>query len=89
MSDEVLPHFTAEMKRYNARRRFRAGIMAAKAISGLTVHSVKKKSSGVNALEVVTATAAVKESTETPASPTEAVTIPGAPLSPATPVAPV
>lgn len=84
MSDEALPHFTAEMKRYNARRRFRAGIMAAKAISGLSVHSVKKKSSGVNALEVVHAT--VKESTETPASPTEAVTIPGAAASPAAPV---
>lgn len=82
MSDEALPHFTAEMKRYNARRRFRAGIMAAKAISGLTVHSVKKKSSGMNALEVVAG--APKESTDTPASPAHAV--PGAAASPAAPV---
>lgn len=34
----MLPHFTAEMKRYNARRRFRAGIMAAKTISALSGH---------------------------------------------------
>lgn len=69
MSDEALPHFTAEMKRYNARRRFRAGIMAAKAISGLAVHSVKKKSSGVNALAADAVNAAPKEIAETPAAP--------------------
>ncbi|TYZ59269.1 hypothetical protein PybrP1_007626, partial [[Pythium] brassicae (nom. inval.)] len=84
VSDQALPHFTAEMKRYNARRRFRAGIMAAKAISGLTVHSVKKKkSSGMNALEVV-AGAPAKESADAPASPTT-LAVPGAAASHAAP----
>lgn len=36
VSDEVLPHFPSEMRRYNARRRFRAGIMAAKTVSTLS-----------------------------------------------------
>ncbi|KAF1318650.1 Camk/camk1 protein kinase, partial [Globisporangium splendens] len=87
VSDEALPHFTTEMKRYNARRRFRAGIMAAKAISGLSVHSVKKKSS-IDAAVAVAATgegsALPKESAETPASPT--APLPGAAASVAAPV---
>lgn len=45
MSDDALPMFTAEMKRYNARRRFRAGIVAAKTISALSGHSTKKTGS--------------------------------------------
>ncbi|RHY39605.1 hypothetical protein DYB38_009191 [Aphanomyces astaci] len=36
-SDKQLPSFTTEMRRYNARRRFRAGIMAAKAIRGMSL----------------------------------------------------
>ena len=34
------------MRRYNARRRFRAGIMAAKAIRGMSSLSVKKEGEG-------------------------------------------
>jgi calcium/calmodulin-dependent protein kinase I len=82
VSDEALPHFTAEMKRYNARRRFRAGIMAAKAISGLSVHSVKKKSSIDGAVAVAgEGTAASKESVASPTAP-----LPGAAASVAAPV---
>lgn len=62
VSDEALPNFTAEMKRYNARRRFRAGIMAAKTLSVL---SVKKNNSGMGHLED-----SVKEAHRSAASPT-------------------
>ncbi|KAG9406675.1 hypothetical protein AC1031_002995 [Aphanomyces cochlioides] len=43
-SDKPMPSFTAEMRRYNARRRFRAGIMAAKAIRGMKL--LQKKGDG-------------------------------------------
>ncbi|POM65038.1 CAMK/CAMK1 protein kinase, partial [Phytophthora palmivora] len=43
VSGDALPHFTQEMKRYNARRRFRAGIMAAKTIASLGMHSTQKR----------------------------------------------
>ncbi|GLD92136.1 hypothetical protein PINS_up000669 [Pythium insidiosum] len=49
------------MKRYNARRRFRAGIMAAKTISALS----GKKHSNPQVSH-----AAVKHAEATPASPT-------------------
>ncbi len=45
MADTQLINFSAEMRRYNARRRFRAGIMAAKAIRGMSHLSVKTHSS--------------------------------------------
>ncbi|OQR92379.1 protein kinase [Achlya hypogyna] len=38
--DTQLTSFTAEMRRYNARRRFRAGVMAAKALRSMA--SLKK-----------------------------------------------
>ncbi|OWZ22298.1 CAMK/CAMKL protein kinase [Phytophthora megakarya] len=44
VSGDALPHFNQEMKRYNARRRFRAGIMAAKTIASLGLHTQKKMS---------------------------------------------
>ena len=43
-SDKPMPSFTAEMRRYNARRRFRAGIKAAKAIRGMKL--LQKKGDG-------------------------------------------
>lgn len=76
MSDDALPHFTAEMKRYNARRRFRAGIVAAKTISALSGH-VSHATSAVPKTPLVAATPesgdvrdASKVAEQTPATPT-------------------
>jgi len=94
VSGEILPHFTQEMKRYNARRRFRAGIMAAKTISAL--HSIQKRVSasdfeppaaaiaGVGLGALKTAPPAAKEGEATPvAAP---VATPAAAAAPAAPV---
>lgn len=71
MSDEELPHFTTEMKRYNARRRFRAGIMAAKTISSLSVSSVKKRTSASDVAHSIAATSLRSASVAAPASVVE------------------
>lgn len=72
MSDEALPHFTTEMKRYNARRRFRAGIMAAKTISSLSVSSVKKRTSASDVGHSLAAATALRSaSVAAPASVAE------------------
>ncbi|KAG1690851.1 hypothetical protein DVH05_027453 [Phytophthora capsici] len=57
VSGDALPHFTQEMKRYNARRRFRAGIMMAKTITAL--HSIQKRVSASDFEPPVAAIAAV------------------------------
>ncbi|RLN05693.1 hypothetical protein BBJ28_00005440 [Nothophytophthora sp. Chile5] len=83
VSGDALPHFTQEMKRYNARRRFRAGIMAAKTISAL--NSAQKRAStsdfepplgavaavGLTAVkpDQVPAQTSAKEGEATPAAP--------------------
>ncbi|KAL4130230.1 hypothetical protein PRIC2_006236 [Phytophthora ramorum] len=94
VSGEVLPHFTQEMKRYNARRRFRAGIMAAKTISAL--HSIQKRVSASDFEPPTAAIAAVGLGALKPAAPAakEGETTPAAvpvviPETPPAPAAPV
>lgn len=70
VSDEALPHFSVELKRYNARRRFRAGIMAAKTISSLS--SKKRTSTGDVDHAVITRAAAAAAAPVVVAAPTPA-----------------
>ncbi|KAG2921885.1 hypothetical protein PC114_g5476 [Phytophthora cactorum] len=79
VSGDALPHFTQEMKRYNARRRFRYGIMAAKTISAL--NSAQKRVSASDFDPPVAAIAAVGLEAVKTAAPT--TTEGGTPAAPA------
>jgi hypothetical protein len=62
------------MRKFNARRRFRAGIMAAKAISGLSVLSVKSKAGTTKIKHVIEEAKGVEHSTASSIAPTTETT---------------
>ncbi len=78
-STRRLSHFNQCMRNYNARRKFRAGIMSLQAISAMKAFS-KTPSAGGASNKLLGALAAKKESEAKPAAEEEAGAPPAAPL---------